>query len=579
MILIRKDELSIPEELTLEEFERLVRRGEIGPHTEVCFPVITGERFVPANELEVFRGLYQTGPITFRRHFSFERTPWLTLLVMAMLCGTYFFWQEPLTSTETLLQKGAKSLSLMVELGQWWRLLSANLLHVSGWHLGVNALFLFNLGGPAEAMFRRLDYALILITSAVGATALSTLINPSVSCGASGMVFGVWGACAVFGIRYRAILPDRYRRYFIGSVIPYSIFALYFGIAMPGVDNWAHLGGLASGVLVALFLPARLLQPRHTFLSAKVALLGLVFLLIAGASISGAGPGPLDNHRYFARNGLSVPVPQRWYELVSRRNPRSETHAFHNRAGVVVGLETSLETALINLEEATTQFIEIDLASQLEYNDARGVKILDPVDTTIGGHPAKLIRTEIMTPRTAQRADYYLIARGYYRYILSLSTPLWLAEVYYPILNQVLDQTQLVETDMLQAARSEVKASNNPASQAHLARALVLAGQEERGWNVLTSAMEQWPSAGAPTAVAAQLFYEQGKDAERGCELVTHALQHREWTPALILLGYKLHVSCDRDTAAKELLKAGLKRFPTNKTIKRKASMAGLATP
>ena len=111
------------------------------------------------------------------------------------------------------------------------------------------------------------------------------------------------------------------------------------------------------------------------------------------------------------------------------------------------------------------------------------------------------------------------------------------------------------------------------------ASAEALAGQEERGWNVLTSAMEQWPSAGEPTAVAAQLFYEQGKDAERGCELVTHALQHREWTPALILLGYKLHVSCDRDTAAKELLKAGLKRFPTNKTIKRKASMAGLATP
>jgi hypothetical protein len=60
---------------------------------------------------------------------------------------------------------------------------------------------------------------------------------------------------------------------------------------------------------------------------------------------------------------------------------------------------------------------------------------------------------------------------------------------------------------------------------------------------------------------------------------VTHALRHREWTPALILLAYKLHLNCDRDRAAIELLKAGLKRFPSNKTLKRKASMAELGTP
>ena len=44
MILVRKDSLGIIEEFELEEFEEKVRQGHIGPHMEVCFPVVTGDR-------------------------------------------------------------------------------------------------------------------------------------------------------------------------------------------------------------------------------------------------------------------------------------------------------------------------------------------------------------------------------------------------------------------------------------------------------------------------------------------------------------------------------------------------------
>ena len=569
MIRIRKHKLDITQDLELEEFERLVRRGEIGPHVDVCFPLVTGEKFVRAKELEIFRGLYQTGPITFRRHFNLARAPWLTLSVIAILCATYWGWQESTgASTEELLRKGAKSRSLMIELGQWWRLISANFLHVSGWHLAVNAIFLFNLGGPVEAVFRRFDYLLILFFSAIGSTLASTLINPTLSCGASGIVFGVWGAAAIFGVRYRSLLPEKYRRYFIGSVIPYSIFVLYFGIVMPGIDNWAHLGGLVAGASVALFMPSRLLAPKDPFITLKITLLGLTLLAISIASSYKLGPGPLTQHRYFARNGLEVPIPQRWFELVSHRNPKREAHAFHNRAGVVIGLETSLEKHPVDLESATHQFIQVDLAAELEVNQAQGARILDPVELSVGGFPANRIRTEIMTPKTIQHADYYIIARGYYLYILSLSAPKWLAQDYKPVMRAVLKQTKLIAPDALEAARSAVLESDNPATQAHLGKALILAGKPNEGWAVLESAMQRWPAAGEPSAIAAQMHHNEQTEPKRACRLIIHALEHREWTPQLITLAHDLLENCNEPRNAARVIAAGLERFPKNKVLK-----------
>ncbi|MEL6544243.1 MAG: rhomboid family intramembrane serine protease, partial [Myxococcota bacterium] len=163
------------EELDLAEFERRSRDGAIRPRDQICFPVLTGERFVDARELEMFRGLRTTAAFNFRENFSLARPPWITVTLIGLLILVYVFWQQPSPrNASDLVRQGAKVPSLMVELGQWWRLLVANLLHVSPWHLAVNVLFLFNLGGPVEATYRRVDYLLILAASALGATVTST---------------------------------------------------------------------------------------------------------------------------------------------------------------------------------------------------------------------------------------------------------------------------------------------------------------------------------------------------------------------------------------------------------------------
>ena len=71
------------ESLELPEFEARVLRGEIPPDTQILFPVVTGERWVPARELEVFKGLYSPDRIYFTRYFNLSRFPVITTAVIA----------------------------------------------------------------------------------------------------------------------------------------------------------------------------------------------------------------------------------------------------------------------------------------------------------------------------------------------------------------------------------------------------------------------------------------------------------------------------------------------------------------
>lgn len=580
MILVRKDSLGLIEEFDLDEFEEKVRKGQIGPHMEICFPVVTGDRFVIARNLEIYQGLYQTDVLNFKRYFHLGRVPWLTITLIALLCCVHYWWPEPPGRyADRLLQRGAKSLPLMLELGQWWRLITANFIHVSGWHLLVNCLFLFNLGGPAEAIFRRLDYICILVATAVGGTLLSTLVNPAVSCGASGIVFGVWGASATFGVRYRNMLPKRYRRYFIGSVIPYSVFALYMGIAMPGIDNWGHLGGLLIGSALACFLPARMLRPQDPWATSKILILAIAALVIALGSNFAAGPGDLVRNHYYPRNGLIVAVPQNWLTLVEEREITTENYAYHNEANIVIAFETREIRQPSNLEDFTKEFLEVDFAEQLELHNARGLRVQDPTNVVIAGYPAKKIDADIVTPRTASNASYYLITRGNYRYIISFSTPIWLREAYEPLLGAMIANIEISEPAKLSNAREKFAETQTPTTQANLGLALCYAGMCEEGKGMLGDAIKKWPNSGQPFAALARIFFENREQLPQACGLIRHALKHQAWDANLMMLAVTLHERCDEEERAHRLLRAAILRFPEDRALKlraRKLKIEGL---
>ena len=137
--------------------------------------------------------------------------------------------------------------------GEWWRVLTVVVTHASWLHLGMNMLVLFQLGNIVEGYYGRTRYSIILLASTVSASFASLLLDPlnQPSVGASGMIFGLFGALALTGKK----MGVDYRQ-----VMAYLVLNLVIGFAIPNVDWHAHVGGLIGGLLAALILQA---LPHH----------------------------------------------------------------------------------------------------------------------------------------------------------------------------------------------------------------------------------------------------------------------------------------------------------------------------
>ena len=75
--------------------------------------------------------------------------------------------------------------------------------------------------------------------------------------GASGAVFGVYGALLSLYLRRRDLVPPTARRQMIRGIGTFVLLNLAFGLAVPAIDQAAHVGGLVSGVLSGLLLDPR----------------------------------------------------------------------------------------------------------------------------------------------------------------------------------------------------------------------------------------------------------------------------------------------------------------------------------
>ena len=149
--------------------------------------------------------------------------------------------------------------------GQWWRLGSALFLHFGLIHLTMNLWALWDGGQLVERMFGHLRFIIIYLASGLCGNLLSLVIqgNEAVSGGASGAIFGVYGALLVFVWRERQQLnPGEFRWLFWGG-LGFSAVSITLGLVIPGIDNSAHIGGLIAGCLLGmLFGRAQVLVAR-----------------------------------------------------------------------------------------------------------------------------------------------------------------------------------------------------------------------------------------------------------------------------------------------------------------------------
>src|SRR5690348_7526657 len=196
-------------------------------------------------------------PVDAREMLTVAGVPWVTLSFL-LSCAWVLLAAggvKGALSVSGLLLYGAKATPLILDRGETWRLLSANLLHKDILHLAFNAFAIWNVGGALERAVRPADYLALLIYTALGTTVASAVGADSISLGASGIAFGLLGAAAAFGWKRR--VQGRLRAHFGLRLLPW-LFALFLaGLGSAGVDNWGHAGGLFVGTVTGFFLTPR----------------------------------------------------------------------------------------------------------------------------------------------------------------------------------------------------------------------------------------------------------------------------------------------------------------------------------
>jgi membrane associated rhomboid family serine protease len=138
---------------------------------------------------------------------------------------------------------------LFVEQGQYERLITAAFLHANILHLATNMLTLYIVGAPLERVLRTTKYLTIYLLSALGGSLLSLWLSPqfSIGVGASGAIFGLFGALLILRRQVGAEA---------GGLVVLIGLNLFISFAVPNISWQAHIGGLITGVLVALGLQA-----------------------------------------------------------------------------------------------------------------------------------------------------------------------------------------------------------------------------------------------------------------------------------------------------------------------------------
>src|SRR5262245_36217348 len=114
-------------------------------------------------------------------------------------------WEKLLQpSILTLLAFGGLQYPLVVDLGQWYRMFSAPLLHVDAMHLLFNCYALFLAGAILESLVGRAWLAALFVVGGLGGALMSLALNPSnlVSVGASGAIMGLFAAILVLSYHY-----------------------------------------------------------------------------------------------------------------------------------------------------------------------------------------------------------------------------------------------------------------------------------------------------------------------------------------------------------------------------------------
>ena len=157
---------------------------------------------------------------------------------------------------DSLLTLLGGKISVLIDAGQYWRLITPVLLHASLVHIGFNMYALYSIGPSLEGYYGHKRFLALYLLTGFGGNLLSYLLSEGVSVGASTAIFGLVAAEGVFIYQNRKIFGPQARA-MLGNVIMVVAINLVLGLS-PGIDNWGHLGGLITGAIFGWFAGPKL---------------------------------------------------------------------------------------------------------------------------------------------------------------------------------------------------------------------------------------------------------------------------------------------------------------------------------
>lgn len=206
-------------------------------------------------------------------------------------------------TVDQLMLWGADNAGNVLLGGEWWRIVTAMFVHVGILHLATNMWCLWNLALLAEPLMGTWGLLAVYILTGAAGNLLSTLVNwilyhnapggpvfPA-GAGASGAVFGIAGALIVLLKSDRLPVPPDELKRLRKSVINFAVLNLVLGLSISlgtrvigsgiQIDNMAHVGGFALGLIFATPMVPRIGSPRKLFVDRlRFAVVGVVILLV-----------------------------------------------------------------------------------------------------------------------------------------------------------------------------------------------------------------------------------------------------------------------------------------------------------
>lgn len=350
-------------------------------------------------------------------HEAFERrlqqqTPrlWALYAVMALNAGV---WLANLADglhpmqpqTADLFRWGASSASAVVRDGEFWRLLTATVLHGGLMHLALNLYALWIAGTQVSRWFGNGQFLLIYWGSALAGSALSLHFSAqqAVSVGASGAVFGVLGALLTGVWQHRERVPRSVATQLLTSQGLFVALSLVQGFTRTGIDNAAHVGGLLAGAGMAWLLVEVVDEQAPPAYRRRRQAMAAALVAVAVVALVWAAPAGVDHRALFAEQAALrevLPAFQK-AEQALQADAKAEQEGRISQQQLVDALEQRHMPAYRAVGEALAR-VPADVRSQ-RLDDLRGLQagVLELMTIEVGQARGILDAAEAAT-RAAQ---------------------------------------------------------------------------------------------------------------------------------------------------------------------------------